>query len=242
MLGAGCRIRRHDEVQGQSRSRHLCTGRSRRWPVLPQRGTGADKSRVAAGQNRHHGHPRRRHVLRRDQPARNTTTIEGLAQEDLAQMVGTTRARISYFMNEFRNLGYIDYNGNISVRRSLSNVRVPESAVRKTLSTPCDGNHRQVGKRFRVAFRRAVKPLTQTYKQIINNGPVCQYVRRFRRSCATLNSGLAVVVSGLRLTDLARGSLALRTKNLREAPCPRWAQEECPARGSASGKVACASL
>lgn len=42
-------------------------------------------------------------------------------------MVGTTRARISYFMNEFRNLGYIDYNGNISVRRSLSNVRVPES-------------------------------------------------------------------------------------------------------------------
>ena len=41
----------------------------------------------------------------------NETTIEGLGQEDLAQMVGTTRARISYFMNKFRNLGYIDYNG-----------------------------------------------------------------------------------------------------------------------------------
>lgn len=59
--------------------------------------------------------------------ARSETTIEGLGQEDLAQMVGTTRARISYFMNKFRNPGYIDYNGNISVRRSLSNVLVPES-------------------------------------------------------------------------------------------------------------------
>ncbi len=57
---------------------------------------------------------------------RNATTIEGLDQEDLAQMVGTTRARISYFMNKFRNLGYIDYDGNISVHRSLSNVLVPE--------------------------------------------------------------------------------------------------------------------
>jgi CRP/FNR family cyclic AMP-dependent transcriptional regulator len=57
---------------------------------------------------------------------RNVTTIEGLDHEDLAQMVGTTRARISHFMNKFRNLGYIDYNGNITVRRSLSAVLVPE--------------------------------------------------------------------------------------------------------------------
>ncbi len=57
---------------------------------------------------------------------RNVTTIEGLDQEDLAQMVGTTRARISHFMNKFRNLGYIDYNGKIAVRRSLSAVLVPE--------------------------------------------------------------------------------------------------------------------
>ncbi|HUI14296.1 MAG TPA: Crp/Fnr family transcriptional regulator [Xanthobacteraceae bacterium] len=50
------------------------------------------------------------------------TVIEGLDQEDLAQMVGTTRARINHFMNKFRDLGYIDYNGNIAVHRSLSNV------------------------------------------------------------------------------------------------------------------------
>lgn len=51
-----------------------------------------------------------------------TATIDGLDQDALAQMVGTTRARISHFMNKFRNLGYIDYNGNITVHRSLSNV------------------------------------------------------------------------------------------------------------------------
>lgn len=57
---------------------------------------------------------------------RNTTTIERVDQEDLAQMVGTTRARVSYFMNKFRNLGYIDYDGDIAVRRSLLNVLLGE--------------------------------------------------------------------------------------------------------------------
>jgi CRP/FNR family cyclic AMP-dependent transcriptional regulator len=56
------------------------------------------------------------------------TTIVGLDQEDLAQMVGTTRARISYFMNKFSNLGYIDYNGHIAVHRSLSNVLAADFA------------------------------------------------------------------------------------------------------------------
>ena len=65
-------------------------------------------------------------------------------------MVGTTRARISYFMNKFRNLGYIDYNGNISVRRSLSNVLFPNRAIRKTSSKPSNANLIRVGTRFRV--------------------------------------------------------------------------------------------
>lgn len=50
------------------------------------------------------------------------TTIDGLDQEDLAQMVGTTRARVSLFMNKFRRLGYIDYNGVIAVYRSLADA------------------------------------------------------------------------------------------------------------------------
>ncbi len=45
-----------------------------------------------------------------------------LSQETLAEMIGTTRSRISYFMNKFRQLGWIDYNGTIYVRQSLLNA------------------------------------------------------------------------------------------------------------------------
>jgi CRP/FNR family cyclic AMP-dependent transcriptional regulator len=42
-----------------------------------------------------------------------------ISQETLAEMVGTTRSRVSFFMNKFRKLGFIDYNGKIEVHRSL---------------------------------------------------------------------------------------------------------------------------
>lgn len=42
-----------------------------------------------------------------------------LSQETLAEMIGTTRSRVSFFMNQFRKKGYIDYNGTIQVHRSL---------------------------------------------------------------------------------------------------------------------------
>lgn len=48
--------------------------------------------------------------------------IAQISQETLAQMVGTTRARVSHFMNKFRDLGFIDYNGGIVVHSSLLNV------------------------------------------------------------------------------------------------------------------------
>jgi CRP/FNR family transcriptional regulator, cyclic AMP receptor protein len=44
-----------------------------------------------------------------------------LRQETLAEMVGTTRSRVSFFMNKFRKLGFIDYNGKIEVHQSLLN-------------------------------------------------------------------------------------------------------------------------
>ena len=44
-----------------------------------------------------------------------------LSQETLAEMVGTTRSRVSFFMNKFRRLGLIDYNGKIDVHQSLQN-------------------------------------------------------------------------------------------------------------------------
>jgi CRP/FNR family cyclic AMP-dependent transcriptional regulator len=49
-----------------------------------------------------------------------------ISQETLAEMIGTTRSRVSAFMNKFRRLGFIDYNGQIEVRRSLLNVVLRE--------------------------------------------------------------------------------------------------------------------
>jgi len=48
--------------------------------------------------------------------------IPKISQETLAEMIGTTRSRVSYFMNRFRKLGFIDYNGRITVHKSLLNV------------------------------------------------------------------------------------------------------------------------
>ena len=44
------------------------------------------------------------------------------SQETLAEMIGTTRSRVSFFMNKFRKLGFIEYNGKIEVHNSLLNV------------------------------------------------------------------------------------------------------------------------
>ena len=48
--------------------------------------------------------------------------IAKVSQETLAEMIGTTRSRVSFFMNKFRKLGLIDYNGHIEVHSSLLNV------------------------------------------------------------------------------------------------------------------------
>jgi CRP/FNR family cyclic AMP-dependent transcriptional regulator len=48
--------------------------------------------------------------------------IAKISQETLAEMIGTTRARVSHFMNKFRKLGLIDYNGQIEVHSSLLNM------------------------------------------------------------------------------------------------------------------------
>ena len=45
-----------------------------------------------------------------------------ISQETLAEMIGTTRSRVSFFMNKFRKLGLIDYNGHLEVHSSLLNV------------------------------------------------------------------------------------------------------------------------
>jgi CRP-like cAMP-binding protein len=55
-------------------------------------------------------------------PGETETFIPPVSQETLAEMVGTTRSRVSFFMNRFRNLGLISYKDRIHVHKSLLNV------------------------------------------------------------------------------------------------------------------------
>ena len=45
-----------------------------------------------------------------------------MSQETLAEMIGTTRSRVSFFMNKFRKMGFIEYNGGLHVHSSLLNI------------------------------------------------------------------------------------------------------------------------
>jgi CRP-like cAMP-binding protein len=82
------------------------------------------------------------------EPGEPEPLIPRITQETLAEMVGTTRSRVSFFMNRFRKLGLIEYNGRIRVLRSLLNVvlrdqfpernpeRPPGSATPRVRSKP----------------------------------------------------------------------------------------------------------
>ena len=75
------------------------------------------------------------------EPGAPETLIPPVTQTTLGEMIGTTRSRVSYFMNRFRKLGYIDYNGGIRVHKSLLNAvlhdRLPEqNASRPKLLDP----------------------------------------------------------------------------------------------------------
>ena len=54
--------------------------------------------------------------------AKPETVIPKMSQETLAEIIGTTRSRVSHFMNKFRKLGFITYNGHLEVHSSLLNV------------------------------------------------------------------------------------------------------------------------
>jgi CRP/FNR family transcriptional regulator, cyclic AMP receptor protein len=74
-------------------------------------------------------------------PGEPEMLIPEITQETLADMIGTTRSRVSFFMNRFRKLGFIEYNGRIRVHKSLLNIvlhdQLPEqdNASRPSLLT-----------------------------------------------------------------------------------------------------------
>jgi CRP/FNR family transcriptional regulator, cyclic AMP receptor protein len=57
--------------------------------------------------------------------------IANISQETLAEMIGTTRSRVSFFMNKFRKLGFIDYNGGVQVHSSLLTVVLLDQEPRR---------------------------------------------------------------------------------------------------------------
>ena len=82
------------------------------------------------------------------EPDKPEHLVPPITQETLAEMIGATRSRVSFFMNRFRKLGLIDYNGRIRVNKSLLNVvlydqfternpeRPPGSATPRARSRP----------------------------------------------------------------------------------------------------------
>ncbi len=60
---------------------------------------------------------------------RTDQIVPKIDQMTLAKLIGTTRSRVNYFMNKFRKLGYIDYNGRINVHSSLLNVVLHDSPL-----------------------------------------------------------------------------------------------------------------
>jgi CRP-like cAMP-binding protein len=70
------------------------------------------------------------------QPGEPESLIPPITQEHLAEMIGTTRSRVSKFMNNFRKLGYITYNGRIHVHKALLNVVLHDRLPDQTASRP----------------------------------------------------------------------------------------------------------
>jgi CRP/FNR family cyclic AMP-dependent transcriptional regulator len=62
--------------------------------------------------------------------------IPKITQETLAEMVGTTRSRVSFFMNRFRESGFIDYDGHIRVNKSLLSVVLEDQPTGRTAASP----------------------------------------------------------------------------------------------------------
>jgi CRP-like cAMP-binding protein len=112
-------------------------------------------------------------------PGERDTFIPPISQETLAEMIGTTRSRVSFFMNRFRAIGYINYNGGIQVNKSLLNVvlldQLPDHNAQKPLLTAVKDD-------LRLALFKAetiLEPVIPIVKAILKPAiPIVEDVRR----------------------------------------------------------------
>jgi len=94
-------------------------------------------------------------------PGEPETLIPPITQEALAEMIGTTRSRVSFFMNRFRKLGFINYNGRIHVHKSLLNVVLHDQFTGHNSQRPTVGMTEPVLARPKTAATRKLRRTTK---------------------------------------------------------------------------------
>jgi CRP/FNR family transcriptional regulator, cyclic AMP receptor protein len=93
------------------------------------------------------------------EPGKPEPLIPKISQETLAEMIGTTRSRVSFFMNRFRDLGFIEYNGGIHVHKSLLNIILHDKMPGQNAEKPPIGDPPQSRSRPSRHRSREQKPI-----------------------------------------------------------------------------------
>jgi len=104
-------------------------------------------------------------------PGERDIFIPPISQETLAEMIGTTRSRVSFFMNRFRALGYINYNGRIQVNKSLLNVvlldQLPDHNSQKPLLTTVKADLKLAISKVETVLEPVIPIVTKIMKPVI---------------------------------------------------------------------------
>jgi CRP-like cAMP-binding protein len=112
-------------------------------------------------------------------PGERDTFIPPISQETLAEMIGTTRSRVSFFMNRFRTLGYINYNGRIQVNKSLLNVvlldQLPEHNSEKPVLSIVATALKPVISKVEITLMPVIPIVKTIFKPVI---PIVEAVKR----------------------------------------------------------------
>jgi CRP-like cAMP-binding protein len=90
-------------------------------------------------------------------PGEPEMLIPQISQETLAEMIGTTRSRVSFFMNRFRKLGFVEYNGRIRVHKSLLNVVLNDHLSKQNSARPSISQMPGKAKKFAVRKVKSAK-------------------------------------------------------------------------------------
>jgi CRP-like cAMP-binding protein len=116
-------------------------------------------------------------------PGERDKFIPPISQEALAEMIGTTRSRVSFFMNRFRTLGYINYDGRIQVNKSLLNVVLFDQFPGHNAQKP---DLPKIGADLKIVISKVetiLKPVIPIVKRILQ--PVVPIVEAVKRKIST---------------------------------------------------------